>query len=205
MRSEFVGFALVATCAMGCGEANSPTSGAGGDSAGNTNGTVGSSGATGTTGSSSQMDLYQSGTRIKAKTLTTPDGAKSFETWFDSQLGANCGPQQAADGQQRCLPSGLFAGTYWSDSDCTQPLAMNYCTSPAPQFVLLSKVAGSGCSATYSGYHVFPVGASYTGTIYIGTGPGVCSTTTPPAIELFYSLGSEMDPSTFVAWTEQVD
>lgn len=64
-----------------------------------------------------QMALYESGTRIKAKVATTADGAKAFQTWYDTQLDINCMFNPTADGKMRCVP-GFASQVFYSDSGC---------------------------------------------------------------------------------------
>jgi hypothetical protein len=48
--------------------------------------------------------LAASGTRIKARMLSTADGAKMRVGWFDSSLGMPCSFAHAGDGKLRCIP-----------------------------------------------------------------------------------------------------
>jgi len=41
-------------------------------------------------GSGSGLDVTQSGSRIKARVLSTPDGAKAFDGWVDTQRNEDC-------------------------------------------------------------------------------------------------------------------
>jgi hypothetical protein len=207
-----VGVFVLASCGSASpGSGNASTGGAAGAASTTATATTGatssasSSGAGGTTGVS-QQDLYQSGSRIKAKVLTTPDGAKSFETWYDAQLQVDCSPVQTFDGQTRCIPTGGYTYGYWSDPGCTVLLYQGTC-SKAPTYAYGYLATGSGCSTSYSGAHVYTVGNAYSGTVYEGT-PASCSQVPASTISTlnwtFNSL-TEIEPSQFVAWTESVE
>src|SRR6185295_8706491 len=48
---------------------------------------------------------FESGSRLKAIVLTTPDGTQYFNGWHDTMLDEDCWFDVAADGQLRCLPA----------------------------------------------------------------------------------------------------
>jgi hypothetical protein len=172
--------ALVAAL-VGCGAVGNN---AGNGNGGNGTGSGGDAGGNGTGGGSGgggggsadlapapQLDLYQSGTRIKMKVLTTPDGAKSFQGWHDTQLDIDCQFLAATDGQTRCLPLGTaYAQTFFA--------------------------AGGSCAPTY---RIYAVSGVYSGAVYVGT-PASCNADNGnTASYTFFSLGGEVPPSTFVA------
>ncbi len=74
----------------------------------------------------SQLALYKSGSRIRARVAKTPDGAQAFMGWFDSQIEQDCTFLSSADGVTRCLPGSTlitraFSGSdtgFFSDSQC---------------------------------------------------------------------------------------
>lgn len=80
-----------------------------------------------------------SGTRIKARVGTTPDGAKLFLGWHDAELGVDCEFLKASDGLTRCLPVGpvVQAGTLFADSSCSKPVVRLELgvSEPPPAFV----------------------------------------------------------------------
>src|SRR5262245_45947669 len=92
---------------------------------GGSGGGPGSGGSGGT--SSNQLDIYQSGSRIKMRVGTTPDGAKEFIGWRDTQRNENCSFFTSTDGMRRCLP--VFdeptagTGNSYSDMQCTMLVA----------------------------------------------------------------------------------
>ncbi len=52
---------------------------------------------------------------------TTPDGAKTFFGWRDTQRNEDCAFANATDGQARCLPSTVATyppDLFWADAGC---------------------------------------------------------------------------------------
>lgn len=62
----------------------------------------------------------QSGDRLKARWLTTPDGARQFVGWRDTDLGIDCVPRRHEDGSLRCLPLSVAGPAYLMGADCDQ-------------------------------------------------------------------------------------
>jgi hypothetical protein len=151
-----------------------------------------------------QTNVSAGGTRIQL--IQDASGAATSAEYdvFDSRLGFECYPESAADGVVRCLPRKLsFLTNAFSDAGCTQPLALapygpNPCTTPLPP-LLVGNYTSSGCM---SQLHIYQPGPKYTGPIYSGS-PGSCSTVTASQDE--YRVGSEIDPTTFAAVTEQIE
>ncbi len=173
----------------------------GGGGGGGTGGGTGGSGGGGTGGGGgggSEPD-YVSGSRIKARVVSSADGAKSFAGFYDTQLGTMCSFNHAADDTLRCLPPLVaYIGSYYSDSGCATPLA--YATGCAPTYAYKTEAAvtcvDTGYSLGNTRYHVYSIGAAYSGTVYAGS-PGSCNTTTPSYP--VYTIGSEVAASTFAA------
>src|SRR5882672_10550766 len=83
---------------------------------------------------------YASGTRLRAMVWQSPDGAKIWRRWYDSQLKAPCTFVDAEDGKTRCLPAENFLYLF-ADEQCTVPLFVwdpTLCTKVAPKFVFLN-------------------------------------------------------------------
>ena len=72
------------------------------------NGSKGDSGEAGAQGDASETGGNVSGSRLKARYASTPDGAKVFMGWYDSQLNEKCTFMLAEDGNMRCLPSAAY-------------------------------------------------------------------------------------------------
>jgi hypothetical protein len=159
-------------------------------------------------------NVNQSGTRLKANNYVGSDGSKQFISWHDTTLNIDCQFGPASDGTTRCMPIGTgvagFAAVYFSDSGCSQPVVYaspKGCASPT--FASRNQTRAGVCGAYFSQF--FSVGSAYTGTIYTGT-PANCTaqsndggTGDPRSTIDFYSLGSEIAPSTYVAATVQTD
>jgi len=153
-----------------------------------------------------QADTTQSGSRLKAKYYVGSDGSKEFAGWHDSMLNVDCGFVPASDGTTRCMPAypgAALVELYFSDSGCTQALALGTKGCAAPLYAFQSQ-AGMG-SACVTGFdRIFQLGAAYTGALYTGS-PASCVTIPSPTTYSLYSLGPEVSPSTFVAATLQTD
>jgi hypothetical protein len=152
---------------------------------------------------SSQFDLYQSGTRIKAKVLTTPDGAKSFAGWRDTQRNEDCSFLLAADGQTRCLPTGvMFPAEFFADSTCTQNgYISTLCSLPSYALVWTQ----SATCGEYS-YRVFSASvASDAGTFFSRSADGGCTLAGSVPGYLTIRATQEIPASSFVAGTASVE
>jgi len=155
-----------------------------------------------------------SGTRLKATYQEGTDGSKTYlyYQWYDSQRQENCTFMLADDGTTRCMPAGdvSFSGLYFSDSACTQQLAARTkptgscgTTTPQPKYALGSTT--TSCGATYQ---LSSVGALFSGaTLYMKSGT-TCTSLTASAYTTtmeFYSLGTQIPTSLFVAATIKID
>jgi hypothetical protein len=182
----------------GSGAGGSAGGGGGGSGGGSAGGGSGGTGGGGSGGSGGEPD-YVSGSRIKARTISTTDGARAFAGFYDSTLATACSFGRAADDAVRCLPtSTAYAGTYFSDSGCAVPLA--YSAGCADAYAVRAETTNScvdvGYGAVGTRTHVYPVGAAYAGTVWAGT-PAACNMTPAPASFTLYSLGSEISADTF--------
>ncbi|MCU1280659.1 MAG: hypothetical protein JWM53_4205, partial [bacterium] len=145
---------------------------------------------------------YASGTRIKARVQSTPDGAKAFAGFYDSTLTTACSFNRAADDALRCLPAtSAYAGTYWGDSGCSTLLAYSSTGGCAPAYAQKSEATAScvdiGFYSTNARQRIYAISGAYTGaTVWVGA-PGSCTMTATPAAFTFYTLGSEVAPATF--------
>lgn len=152
-----------------------------------------------------QGDVNVSGSRLKMRGYVASDGAKQFVSWHDDQLNVDCDFRTTSDGMLRCTPSGANVLGYFSDTGCSQPLAI---ASPkgcaAPPYGIEFYQATGVCNS--SRVRVRPIGSAFTGaTMYSGT-PGNCNGT--PSSSLLsiydmYSVGPEVAPSTYVSATLQ--
>lgn len=145
-------------------------------------------------------DLYQSGTRIKARMLVTADGAKSFVGWRDTQLGVDCVFAKASDGKMRCLPFGNWttSSIAYGDSGCTSPVAMfGGCSDPTWVGVVDATSCSSGKVAIYE------VSGEFTGSLFDKSSDGSCSYL--PSLGRYWALRPETPPSTYAEAAEQLE
>jgi hypothetical protein len=205
----------------GTGGGGSAGSGGGGgtvvDMAVGTSGGAGGGGGGGTGGAGGGGDVpeYTSGTRIKARVLTSADGAKEYRGWQDTMLNFACYFSVAGDGQYRCLPQGLpGVGPYYSDSNCTTLAVMIQKTSSTcpPPYAITSE-ATAMCTEYYSPLyrtHVFSMGSALAGSVYYPQGtPATCAAIAPTTgypytTYNFYLVGAEVPPTTFASGTVSV-
>jgi hypothetical protein len=142
-----------------------------------------------------------SGSRLKILQYSGDDGSSFTQVgqFHDSMLNVDCSSQIAADGVQRCLPSSIAqAGSYFSDSGCSQPVAFSTpagCSAPAYAVNYLVQCSGVA-------FHVFPVTGVYGGSLYEGS-PTSCSSTTKVSGWTYYDLGAEVPAANFVKFTVQ--
>jgi hypothetical protein len=144
-----------------------------------------------------------SGSRLKAQYRMGSDGSKGYimGLWHDSQRHEDCTFAMAADGVERCLPSGLGIVAF-SDAACTQPLAMDNsgCTSK----YAIKRDPPTGCN-TVGPAHIYELAAASTVTnIYFQAGTQCISTPAPMGGTL-YSVGAEVPATAFVQGTIQTD
>ena len=153
-----------------------------------------------------KTDLYQSGSRIKARMLTTVDGAKSFLGWRDTQRNENCTFRLAADGKYRCLPA-TFAGEigWYLDAACTTAIFSATARCPAPAWL---RVADDACGGT--GERIFsPQPLSWTNGMEIYSLNGAtCTGSFPvsaPAGLVLFTAGAEAPLSGFQEGGEDLE
>jgi hypothetical protein len=212
-RNGLVAFAIIfAACGnMGGGNNGGGASGgtgggaSGGSGGGGTGGTGGGgSGGTGGSGGSSVPPDYASGSRIKARVISTGDGAKAFAGYYDSSLSVICGFNRAVDDTLRCLPTTYtYVGSYYSDSGCSTALAYSSMPGCTPTYALKTETTAScldiGFYPSNSRQRVYSVGSAYgSAMVWSGT-PGNCSSSSTPTAFAFYTIGAEVPASTFAA------
>lgn len=110
---------------------------AGGGMAGMAGGMAGMGGGmAGMGGAAPSMFMPMGGSRLKIRWVDGPDGQRSFEGWYDTQLKVNCFFLRASDGELRCLPNGyILEATLgeWADSACSTPVVPNVRTTCAAE------------------------------------------------------------------------
>jgi hypothetical protein len=207
MFTRVVSLSLFAFAACSSSPSGDPTDGGDGDvPPGDGGGGGGGGGEPPGTGDGSgsgadPLKHYRSGTRIKARVLTTPDGAKTLHGWRDTTLAIDCYFGTAADGVTRCIPNApIDQGTYFSDAACTIPVVVSaiyaYGTPKyAGQYVSLD--------AYPLRYRFYNVGAKVTPYYYKST--TACSVqAAQPSLEAYLRL-AEVPPTTFQSATEALE
>ena len=81
-------------------------------------GPAGEIGAKGEKGDSGESTGNASGTRLKARYASTPDGARIFLGWHDDELGFDCEFKKVEDGTKRCYPT-EYSILLYRTADCT--------------------------------------------------------------------------------------
>jgi hypothetical protein len=189
----------------GCSDEIGPDpSGGTGASTANSMGGNGGEGATGggdaggssSTGGSTPGGGFESGERIKAKTLVGADGSRTPSGLYDSQLGIDCAWRGASDGQQRCLPVNYAFATIWADAACTIPVGTSNGTCGLPTHLLTQT------GSCWDSVRVFPVAGPYAGTTYTKAGAD-CIDIGPTANAIIG--GAEIPASSFVAATVEIE
>lgn len=172
-------------------------------------GPTGATGATGPVGPQGPPGFSQvvSGSRLTATqpTWTGTDGsafpAGDF-TLHDTVLGFNCVPLTATDGVVRCLPRVLDQtsfGGYFADPGCTTPAVYVNTCLPVQAYVSIPP-STSGVSCSPFTVRVFPV-TGVTATLYSNWG-GSCTAAPIPTNGAVYTVGSEVAPFAFVAFSK---
>lgn len=147
-----------------------------------------------------ELEHHLSGTRIKVRVITTPDGAKAFKSMYDVQRGEDCAFRPAADGVTRCLPAVHQAfEQHYSDAGCTVPVVFMYVCQTPPKYLAL--ISSQGCTAS-GGPKIYLRGAAST-SAYLKA-PS-CIPTTFNAQHTYYALGAEVLPGSFVAGTSELE
>jgi hypothetical protein len=160
-----------------------------------------------TTGKTTR-DLYQSGTRLKARMLVTADGAKAFVGWRDTVRNENCSFWNTADGKLRCLPTAC-AGPIstpprmYADENCTGYQIVPISGTSAPSCVSLLDSAGS--VSVFKDIAPASVGT----TVYIDSDPTTagCTSNQPSSLYAggFMRLAAPVQPSEFVEAVERLE
>lgn len=148
-------------------------------------------------GAASPGGGFESGSRLKLRTLVGTDGSRSPAGWYDSQLEVDCSFGVASDGSTRCLPASAPT-IYFTNSTCTAMLAAAPCGAPPPPFVA---VLDDDCAP---GPRLFRVGnATSPATVYTKS-IGGCIEGGPTGVQ-FYSVGDENGPVDFVKADAEID
>jgi hypothetical protein len=176
--------------------------GGGGSDGGGGGSDGGGGGSGGGSGDNGDLDLYRSGTRIKMRMATTPDGAKIFQGNYDSQRGEDCSFRFAADGVMRCLPeAALLRSDFFEDSDCTVPIALSSSCAPAPRYVSAPIAASCPFQAGGAIFDAVPASSS----LFIKSGTTCAASGPVPGNATYRASGSEISPSVFQTATLTIE
>ncbi|HEY1813062.1 MAG TPA: hypothetical protein VGG74_12015 [Kofleriaceae bacterium] len=150
-------------------------------------------------GGSDQLGGYQSGTRIKMRELTTPDGARQFEGWYDTQLDVDCAFFVSTDGVTRCLPAAGGEPVYF-DAACTMHAVAVTCAQAPTYVTFATPVCPQQLEST-----AYPVEAnvSATGGYYLLSGT-TCSRLDDASVTTF-AVGPALPNSMFQSATEDIE
>jgi hypothetical protein len=184
---------LLAVCACGTSDGSDITDDAGGDGSGSGSGSGG-------------LGVNQSGTRIKMKVLSSPDGAKVFQGSFDSQRNEDCSFQRAADGMMRCLPTSVAGdfGSYYGDAACSVPVALWQFASCSPPTYVAVYAASAQCpTSPTGGTGIYARGTTYS-SYYVKSGATCSGPNTIPGYT-FFGRGTEVQASSFQAATTSIE
>ncbi len=138
-------------------------------------------------------EMYRSGTRIKTRVLTTPDGAKVFQGNYDNMRAEDCFFRMTSDGIMRCLPAAVLAGTYFADAACSRPAVLALTCAP-PKYIAVATTSVT-CPAVDTGTKMYT--AVVVQDLYQGAS---CDTVTLPFGYSAYAIpfsGEEIPPSSF--------
>ncbi len=144
---------------------------------------------------------FESGSRLKTRTLIATDGAQLPEGLYDSQLQTNCGFQLASDGVLRCLPITSAMQVYFTNAACSLPVALLGAGCSSAPFVTLSNGIGCGGNVEYDAYQVGAI-VSVPAPVFIKSGQS-CVGPLGPYPGPFYAV-TIVPPSSFVQATEQI-
>jgi hypothetical protein len=146
------------------------------------------------------------GARLQQRVPIGSDGTRGYP-WgvFDAKAGTWCGPALAADGVERCLPSGGHGTNGYADSACTQPLTFalppdcrDSLKSKTPYHLQAGELLASECSPRPR-VRVSSIGekAGVPDPIYVYSGPD-CTPMPNFDSQAYFPIGRELPPETFV-------
>lgn len=148
----------------------------------------------------SVLKIYQSGTRMKMRVGTSPDGSKDFRGWYDSQLEINCVFRKMYTGLTRCIPEETSLNDRWySDAACTvRHAAFPKEDEARDPFTIISMELSTGT------FGVFQITGSVTGYLYSNSS-GTCTGWPRPAEYLSVYSVVQMDASGYQGQVETVE
>lgn len=191
---------IVAACSSP--SSSSPASDSGPGGGGGSDAGSGSGSSSG----SDTMEQNRSGTRIKMQVLTTPDGAKQFQGWFDTQRNEPCSFAQSADGVTRCIPA-VAASTLFADANCSTPAALLLAPSTGcTSYITTSQSLSTTCPQMVHDGPIFPATVvSPMPKVFTKSGSLCVESTVSSAFVIAVVSGPEIPPSSFQSATLAVE
>ncbi|HEY5925308.1 MAG TPA: hypothetical protein VIV11_26675 [Kofleriaceae bacterium] len=141
------------------------------------------------------------GTRLRPRVYVFPDGQRSLEGWYDSELATPCFLDALdADGVRRCFPRAM--DLVFTDAACTLPVGLTTDTLPATAWAGKKEVIG--CDFRWTRWYpaLAPVAAPQQ--IYVLGSTGCAGPTAPMASHVFYTLGPAAAPTGLVSVSDTV-
>lgn len=136
--------------------------------------------------------------RIQIRNATNKSGDLLLgRTLFDRERNEECVPTPSGDNKTRCIPpsNGRIGVRYFSDIECTKPLAFVAEGCIPPAFVQLHTQLQTACGE-YT-IRVFAVGEGVSpSTVYLNSA-GACEGAPSPASTLFFDASKEVPSSAF--------
>jgi hypothetical protein len=147
--------------------------------------------------------------RLQLMRYTTPEGLATRDySLYDTTKGVSCYPTTLPDGTYRCMPSGGYISTFYTNSACTQQASFavvqsgpSSCGLPSPPKFASRYVAPAPGSCQYS-REIHPIAGIYTGPVYQNY--GTCTLYTPYN-EKLYMIGATTPVTDFMAATLTTD
>lgn len=136
-----------------------------------------------------------SGTRIRARIATTPDGAQAHLGWFDTELNVTCWM-----GEEKCMPPMAYSTNVYADIDCTVPLAfVGTCATGTNAYRWVYRTEDPSTCQPIVRY--YEVGSAFEqSTVYVlGQTCRPSSTADGSPYQGYVYLGNEIDPSIFAS------
>jgi hypothetical protein len=196
MRAWFlVGALVLVACEADTTDFPTPTA----DPVASSSGTGGSGGATtsGTGGEGASSVGWKSGTRLRAMTMDSADGARQFWAWWDSERNERCQYGTAADGETRCLPTARALALHWGDPGCAQTrlVAAQDCLAPEdyPTYAVQLETVPCGQRT-----HILALGGQWQSQVWTGS-PSNCMSVPQDPNVTYYEVGAEVPGSSFAA------
>lgn len=143
-------------------------------------------------------------TRVRATGHLATDGTRQVMGWKDTSLDDTlCGIRRSEDGEHRCLPHGHgLRGENYADAACTERLGTftSSCGGEPPRYAMI--YANAYCPA--DGDAMTERGETFTGSVHVDLGAGVCEPSTLP-VEEPLSRATPVPASAFQATSVRTD